>query len=276
MISIITPSFRASKWLKLCIASVADQKGVAFEHIVQDSCSDDGTQHWLSNDPRVTAFIEKDNGMYDAINRGLRRASGEICAYLNCDEQYLPGTLSQIFATLQKNPQIDILLTGSLVVDGQGRYICSRPALEPLLPLLKAGLMYNLSCGMFFRAKLVREKNLFFDPNLRVIGDLEWLRRSIEAGAHVEVLNLITSTFSDLGTNLALSAPAEVVAAKAAPSLLGRLSYSTTVMLHRLRRLLAGHYCLRPFNYSIYTLEHDEERQTFHVEKPSGVWRNRL
>ena len=51
--SIITPSFRNSAWLKLCIASVADQKGVQLEHIVQDSCSDDGTSEWLPNDPRV-------------------------------------------------------------------------------------------------------------------------------------------------------------------------------------------------------------------------------
>jgi len=42
--SIITPSFRNADWLKLCIASVADQTEVTREHIVQDSCSDDGTQ----------------------------------------------------------------------------------------------------------------------------------------------------------------------------------------------------------------------------------------
>ena len=90
--SIVTPSFRNSRWLKLCIASVADQQGVEFEHIVQDSCSDDGTQDWLPRDRRVKAFIEKDSGMYDAVNRGYRRAQGDILAYLNCDEQYLPGT----------------------------------------------------------------------------------------------------------------------------------------------------------------------------------------
>ena len=91
--SIITPSFRNSNWLKLCIASVADQQGVEVEHIVQDSCSDDGTQDWLPQDRRVSAFIEKDGGMYDAVNRGYRRAQGDILAYLNCDEQYLPGAL---------------------------------------------------------------------------------------------------------------------------------------------------------------------------------------
>ena len=58
--SIVTPSFRNSQWLKLCIASVADQEGVACEHIIQDACSDDGTQEWLPHDGRVRAFIEKD------------------------------------------------------------------------------------------------------------------------------------------------------------------------------------------------------------------------
>src|SRR5688572_33122025 len=84
--SVITPSFRNSRWLKLCIASVADQD-IDHEHIVQDSCSDDGTQDWLPHDKRVKAFIEKDKGMYDAVNRGLRRATGEILSYINCDEQ---------------------------------------------------------------------------------------------------------------------------------------------------------------------------------------------
>ena len=73
--SIITPSFRNSDWLKLCIASVADQ-GVEHEHIVQDAGSDDGTLDWLREDRRVQAFVEKDAGMYDGINRGLRRAGG--------------------------------------------------------------------------------------------------------------------------------------------------------------------------------------------------------
>ena len=41
-------------------------------------------------------FIEKDAGMYDAINRGLARTHGEICSYLNCDEQYLPGALAKV------------------------------------------------------------------------------------------------------------------------------------------------------------------------------------
>jgi hypothetical protein len=57
--SIVTPSFRNSNWLKLCIASVADQEGVELEHIVQDACSDDGTQDWLQRDKRVRFDVPK-------------------------------------------------------------------------------------------------------------------------------------------------------------------------------------------------------------------------
>src|SRR5689334_24407188 len=111
--SIVTPSFRNSEWLKLCIASVADQD-VEHEHIVQDSCSDDGTQEWLPQDKRVSAFIEKDKGMYDAVNRGFRRAKGELLAYLNCDEQYLPDALNKVNAFFARHLEVDVLFADTV------------------------------------------------------------------------------------------------------------------------------------------------------------------
>src|ERR1041385_7805342 len=114
--SIVTPSFRNSQWLRLCIASVADQQGVEVEHIVQDAGSDDGTLDWLTRDPRGRAHVEKDKGMYDAVNRGLRRARGEFLAYLNCDEQYLPGALKKVSDFLDRHPDVDIVFGDCIVV----------------------------------------------------------------------------------------------------------------------------------------------------------------
>src|ERR1700722_12182525 len=105
--SVVTPSFKQSQWLKLCVASVADQ-GVEHEHIVQDAGSDDGTLDWLPHDARVKAFIERDRGMYDAVNRGLRRAQGDILSYLNCDEQYLPGALPAVEKFFADHPHVDV------------------------------------------------------------------------------------------------------------------------------------------------------------------------
>jgi len=158
--SIVTPSFRNSKWLKLCIASVADQQGVEWEHIVQDSCSDDSTQDWLPRDPRVKAFIEKDGGMYDAVNCGYRRATGDILAYLNCDEQYLPGALKAVHEFFEQHPQIEVALAGTIITDGEGKYICHRHLMVPH----PQGVWFRfpiLTSSIFIRRKVISERRIF-------------------------------------------------------------------------------------------------------------------
>ena len=105
--SVITPSFNPTPWLPLCIASVADQD-VELEHIVQDAGSTDGTLDWLRDDTRVQTFVERDSGMYDGVNRGLRRATGDILSYLNCDEQYLPGCLLRSEARVSYLPAFEV------------------------------------------------------------------------------------------------------------------------------------------------------------------------
>jgi glycosyltransferase involved in cell wall biosynthesis len=163
--SIITPSFRSSEWLKLCIASVADQ-GVEAEHIVQDSCSDDGTQDWLPRDPRVKAFIEKDAGMYDAINRGLRRANGEILAYLNADEQYLPGALAAVARCFAAHPEAAVVFGDTIIVDRSGNWRQSRRACLPRkYHTWVSDTMGVTSCATFFRRSLL-QRGCFFDERL--------------------------------------------------------------------------------------------------------------
>jgi glycosyltransferase involved in cell wall biosynthesis len=282
MISIVTPSYNQIEWLRLAVASVADQEGVDYEHIIQDGGTDRVTEILQSEfgnlGKRLRVFIEKDAGMYDAVNRGLAKTRGEICAYLNCDEQYLPGALSHVASVFQRDPQMDILLAGSVVVDAKGEYICNRPALKPSLRHLQAGQMYNLTSSIFFHARLVRDRKLFFDPSLRIIGDLDWLRRVVETGGRIAISDFLTSAFSDLGTNLALSAEASAESARmrASKHPWRKLSSAALVASHRASRLLAGHYCLRPFDYAIYPRGNNRERQTFHVAKPTGVWHNRL
>src|SRR5437660_9009586 len=95
-ISVITPSLNMLPYLKRCCASLADQEGASWEHIVVDGESTDGTVEWLRSQPHVASIIGKDQGMYDAINKGLAACTGDIVAYLSCDEQYLPGTLAYI------------------------------------------------------------------------------------------------------------------------------------------------------------------------------------
>ena len=275
--SIITPSFRSSSWLKLCIASVADQEGVGFEHIVQDSCSDDGTQDWLPHDRRVRAFIEKDNGMYDAVNRGYRRASGDILAYLNCDEQYLPGALKTVHDFFAARPKIEVALAGSIVTDGEGKYICHRPSLVPHPQHLWFRFL-ALTSGIFIRRRVIQERGIFFDPRWRDLGDFHWVRALIRDRVPIAVCNSFTSVFADTGENMNLKPNAIREKSETAAMIPGWVRALKPVWIahHRLRRLAAGHFSLPAASYSIYTLKNPGQRVRFEVARPTSVWWNRM
>jgi glycosyltransferase involved in cell wall biosynthesis len=262
--SIITPSFQASSWLKLCIASVADQMGVTFEHIVQDSCSDDGTQDWLPNDPRVTAFIEKDGGMYDAINRGLRRATGEICGYLNCDEQYLPGALAKVANVFAAHPEVDVLFGDLVLVNGQGEPVSYRRTVLPTKRHVRLSHLNTTTCATFFRHKLL-DRGFYFDPDWKVIGDAIWvenlLRHRVKMATLPEPLAIFTFTGKNL-TATALSC-SETLRWKGAADAAKRFQKIGVVFWHRIRKALAGAYRRRRVEIDVFTLESPEKRQHF-------------
>ena len=275
--SIVTPSFRNSQWLELCIASVADQEGVELEHIVQDACSDDGTLDWLPQDKRVRTFIEKDGGMYDAVNRGYRRAQGDILAYLNCDEQYLPGALVAVRDFFERHPQIEVALAGAIVTDGEGKYICHRPALVPHPQHLWFRFL-ALTAAIFIRRRVIHERGIFFDTRWRDLGDFHWVRALMQNRVPMAVCPHFTSTFTDTGENMNLKPNAireEKEKVAMAPRWV-RLLKPVWIAHHRLRRLAAGHFSLKPASYAIYTLQSPGRRVRFDVPKPTAVWWNRL
>lgn len=275
--SIITPSFRSSKWLKLCIASVADQEGVEVEHIVQDSCSDDGTQDWLPHDPRVKAFIEKDGGMYDAVNRGYRRASGDILAYLNCDEQYLPGALKAVQDYFEAHPEVEVLLAGTIVTDGQGKYLCHRHAVLPRSELIWFRFS-ALTSSIFIRRKVIEERGLFFDTRWRDLGDFHWMRSLMAKKVPMAVQDVFTSAFADTGENMNMKPNAIREKSETMHMIpLGvRVTKPLWIAQHRLLRLAAGHFSMERTSYSLYTLESPDKRVVVEVPKPTGIWWNRI
>jgi glycosyltransferase involved in cell wall biosynthesis len=275
-ISIVTPSFRNSDWLRLCVASVADQTGVEVEHIVQDAQSDDGTQEWLARDRRVQAYFEKDQGMYDAINRGWRRAKGEILAYLNCDEQYLPGALRAVEEFFHRHPQTDVVFADTVVVDKQGEFVCCR---KSLVPWKNTMWIYNpvISSSVLFHRRVLDQHNLFFDTQWRALGDKMWTVEMVRRGLNLKVLRRFTSSFADTGENLCL-APNSVREAQRvlemAPAWVRRCKF-LLLQLHRLRALCRGIYWQSPFTYSIYTLASPDRRVDFYVSRPTAVWWSR-
>jgi glycosyltransferase involved in cell wall biosynthesis len=270
LISIVTPSFRSSAWLRLCLASVADQS-VDVEHIVQDAGSDDGTLEWLPQDGRARVFVEKDAGMYDAVNRGLHRAQGEILAYLNCDEQYLPGTLREVAAFFARHPAVDVLFGDVIFVDRHGDYLAHRKVQVPLRYHTWVCHLSTLSCAMFFRRRVVFDYGELFDPSLRDVGDGEWMLRLLRRRATMAVLGRFTSVFTRTGKNMSAgpNARREARQLRRSAPVWARAARPLIVLHHRLRRLLGGSYCQAPFTYAIYTQRSPNHREVHHVARPT-------
>jgi glycosyltransferase involved in cell wall biosynthesis len=279
-ISVVTPSFKQPGWLRLCAASVADQKapGLVVEHIVQDSLSGPEIAEALRGTPGTRLVSEKDEGMYDAINRGWDKASGDILCWLNCDEEYLPGALGLVADYFRAHPDVDVLFADAIVVDEESSYVCSRQVLVPHLYHTWTCHLNTFSCSMWLRRGLLRERGFRLDPYWKDVGDAVLIRDLLKAGVRMASLGIYTSSFLDNGENRNLQpwARKEVREFYAqAPAWVRKLTPAWRVG-HRLRRLINGHYHPKPFSYEIYTTASPTRRVHIEVPRPTFYWAARM
>jgi glycosyltransferase involved in cell wall biosynthesis len=127
LVSIVTPCFNAARFLETTIQSVLAQDYPRIEYLVMDGGSTDGTLDILrSHAGQLTYVSGPDSGAADAIGKGFAKAGGEILAWLNADDTYLPGAVSRAVEAMAANPDAGAVYgegswTGS---DGEilGRY----------------------------------------------------------------------------------------------------------------------------------------------------------
>ena len=112
-ITIITPSLNRADLIGQAIESVINQVYSELEHIVMDAGSTDGTISVLSQYPHLITRIEPDRGLYDAINNGLRIASGEIVGLLNSDDYYEQGIFAEVASIFDSQRKIDVVIGGA-------------------------------------------------------------------------------------------------------------------------------------------------------------------
>ena len=260
-VSIVTPSFRQLPWLKLCVASVADQVGVEIEHIVQDAGTGADLEAWATSQPNLRLFVEPDAGMYDAINRGLRRATGEICAYLNCDEQYLPGALGRVAKFFAAHPEVDVLFGDVILVDQHGQPLSYRRTVLPVRSHVRLAHLNTSTCATFFRRELL-DRGFYFDTQWRAIGDAVWMEKLLNSRIAMATIREPLAAFTFTGKNLGETAGSRSEALKWKGDTRGkRLNHLTAVLWHRLRKALAGAYRRRYLEIDIFTLQFPERRQ---------------
>jgi len=260
--SIITPSFRQLDWLRLAAASIADQQGVTVEHIVQDAGTYGIDEFFQSNLVAKDAahgsklFVEKDAGMYDAVNRGLAKARGEICAYLNCDEQLLPNALREVAAFFDRHPKIDVLFGDSILINKSGTPLSYRRTVVPILSYVENVQLNAPTCATFFRRSII-DQGLLFDPQWKIIGDQVWIEDLLRTGVRMGTLSKPLAVFTFTDENLSSTALSQEEGKRHNPSHspLARMRKGAHITVHRTRKLLAGAYQFRRVEIDIYSLE---------------------
>jgi glycosyltransferase involved in cell wall biosynthesis len=271
-ISIVTPSYQQLRWLRLCAASVGDQAGVDAEHIIQDAGTGPELHDWVTGHTKARLFEEKDSGMYDAINRGFRRAEGDIVAWLNCDEQYLPGALAKVRDFFQAHPAVDVVFGDALLVNERGELLSYRRAILPDLRHIQLSHLNTLSCATFVRRPLV-ERGFTLDPQWKTIADGVWVADMVRAGIPMAVLNEPLAAFTILEDNLGQTAIAFEEKERWRKST-GAPAWMKwpVVALHRLRKWMGGAYSLRRVDTEIYTQESPAQRRHVHAERLGFTW----
>lgn len=123
LVSIITPSFNQAEFLEEAMRSVFEQDYPNLEYWVMDGKSSDGSLEVINRfgDQLAGWVSEKDKGQADGINKGIERSRGEIVAWLNSDDRYLPGAVSRAVALFQKHPEAAFVYSNVESIDENGK-----------------------------------------------------------------------------------------------------------------------------------------------------------
>ena len=187
-VSIITPSLNRADWIQATLDSVRCQDYADIEHIVVDGGSADGTLDILKANEgsyNLRWVCEHDEGMYQAINKGLRLAKGDVLAYLNTDDLYFPWTVAAIVDAFQRYPETGIIYGDLLNYNvSTGRFrLLFFPPYHPAW-VRRVGVISQPTA--FWRREVLSRVGAF-DEHLKLLGDIEyWMR----AGERVRILHL--------------------------------------------------------------------------------------
>lgn len=116
MLSIIIPTYNSEGSIEKCLQSVKNQLYSNFEIIIIDGLSTDRTMSiiadFVKNDPRIRCISEKDQGIYDAMNKGIKMAKGEWLYFLGSDDKLMPNSLDNIFS--RNLSKVDVIYSNVL------------------------------------------------------------------------------------------------------------------------------------------------------------------
>jgi len=205
LVSIITVVYNDVLRIEQAINSVLNQTYSNIEYIIIDGGSLDGTREVLDKyKEKFKVYLsENDNGVYHAMNKGLRQASGSIIGILNSDDFYEHDTVQKVVDVYIKNPQFDVFY-------GLARHLNNNNIIEALLGFTAEGLSKNMiqhpTC---FVTKNVYDQYGLFDTKYKYAADYEFMFRIKQQGIRFYFIEEVLANFREGGLSSSIPAMAE-------------------------------------------------------------------
>jgi glycosyltransferase involved in cell wall biosynthesis len=211
-VSIVTVVYCGAATLERTIHSVLKQEYKPIEYIIVDGASTDGTVDIIRRaDDRIDYWIsEPDDGIYEAMNKGIALATGSIIGLLNSDDWYLEGAISAIVDLAAAEPDADILY---------GEVVMGRLESPTIFAGAELPLRARDFCGgqpvphpaMFVR-RTCYERNGVYRPNFRIAADFDLILRNYQAGTKFARIHrpLVVMAFGGISRREVMGTLAEV------------------------------------------------------------------
>lgn len=201
LISVITITFNAASVLPVTMKSVAEQNFRDFEHIVVDGASSDSTLDIARSNPSTRILSEKDNGLYDAMNKGIRLARGKYLLFLNAGDSFrTPDVLGKYAERAAAGD--DIIFADTMIVDAAGNDIGPRHYSAPEELTFESFNKGMLVCHQAFMVK--KSIAPFYDLRYRFSADYDWTVKCIAASEpdrctnlHIDAINYLSDGLTD-------------------------------------------------------------------------------
>ena len=202
MISVITITYNASATLPLTMESVAEQTIKDFEHIIVDGASTDDTLSVARRmgSERLRILSESDDGLYDAMNKGLKMAHGRYLIFLNAGDRFHSADTLKAYADAIEERAPDIIYGDTDIVDIEGNRIGPRHLSAPDILTFDSFSKGMLICHQAFMVR--KDIAPLYDTDYRFSADYDWCIRCIEASRAGDRINLHRVTIDYLSDGL--------------------------------------------------------------------------
>ncbi|HOW36320.1 MAG TPA: glycosyltransferase family 2 protein [Candidatus Omnitrophota bacterium] len=191
-VSVITVSFNAENCIEATIQSVLAQNYPDIEYIIIDGASNDGTMAIVNKyHPKISKIIsEKDNGIYDAMNKGINLATGDIIYFLNADDRFYDNrVIADIADEFDRTNETDVVCGKTQLVNAPpGFTLPARHSMETIFSQKREIILTQICHQRIFCKKRVFDKTGLFDTQYRIFADYDWFLKVYTRGIAVRYI----------------------------------------------------------------------------------------